>query len=73
MAWCATPSAGLDLLELDGVDYRPLPLAKRKARLVRLLARVQVGIALNEHTDAEGEAVFCMPARWAWRASSRNA
>jgi bifunctional non-homologous end joining protein LigD len=47
-----------DLLELDGVDYRPLPLSRRKDRLVRLLARVPVGIALNEHTDARGELVF---------------
>jgi bifunctional non-homologous end joining protein LigD len=47
-----------DLLELDGVDYRPLPLRQRKDRLARLLARVQVGIALNEHTDAGGELVF---------------
>ena len=27
-----------DLLELDGVDYRPLPLSRRKDRLARLLA-----------------------------------
>jgi ATP-dependent DNA ligase len=47
-----------DLLELDGVDYRPLPLSRRKDRLARLLARVPVGIALNEHTDARGELVF---------------
>jgi bifunctional non-homologous end joining protein LigD len=47
-----------DLLELDGVDYRPLPLGKRKDRLARLLARVPAGIALNEHTDARGELVF---------------
>jgi bifunctional non-homologous end joining protein LigD len=47
-----------DLLELDGVDYRPLPLSRRKDRLARLPARVQVGIALNEHTDARGELVF---------------
>jgi ATP-dependent DNA ligase len=31
---------------------------KRKPRLARLLARVQVGIALNDHTDAKGELVF---------------
>jgi bifunctional non-homologous end joining protein LigD len=37
---------------------RPLPLSKRKPRLARLLARAQVGIALNEHTDARGELVF---------------
>jgi bifunctional non-homologous end joining protein LigD len=47
-----------DLLELDGVDYRPLPLRQRKDRLASLLARVPVGIALNEHTDARGELVF---------------
>jgi bifunctional non-homologous end joining protein LigD len=47
-----------DLLELDGVDYRPLPLSRRKDRLARLLARVPIGIALNEHTDAKGELVF---------------
>jgi bifunctional non-homologous end joining protein LigD len=32
-----------DLLEFDGEDFRPLPLAKRKARLARLLARVNAG------------------------------
>jgi bifunctional non-homologous end joining protein LigD len=47
-----------DLLELDGVDYRPLPLSRRKDRLARLLARVQVGIAINEHTDEDGTLVF---------------
>jgi bifunctional non-homologous end joining protein LigD len=47
-----------DLLELDGVDYRPLPLSQRKDRLARLLARAPAGIALNEHTDAMGELVF---------------
>jgi bifunctional non-homologous end joining protein LigD len=47
-----------DLLELDGEDLRPLPLGKRKPRLARLLARVQVGIAINEHTDENGAMVF---------------
>jgi ATP dependent DNA ligase domain len=47
-----------DLLELDGEDLRPLPLGQRKPRVARLLTRVQVGIALNEHTDAKGELVF---------------
>jgi bifunctional non-homologous end joining protein LigD len=45
-------------LELDGVDYRPLPLGKRKDRLASLLARVRVGIALNQHTDENGAVVF---------------
>jgi hypothetical protein len=43
---------------LDGEDLRPLPLGQRKPRLARLLARVQAGIALNEHMDAKGELVF---------------
>jgi bifunctional non-homologous end joining protein LigD len=47
-----------DLLELDGVDYRPLPLRQRKERLARLVDRRLTGIVMNEHTDARGELVF---------------
>jgi bifunctional non-homologous end joining protein LigD len=47
-----------DLIELNGEDCRPLPLVKRKARLVRPLDRVSPCIELNEHTDADGAAVF---------------
>ena len=47
-----------DLLELDGEDLRPLPLAQRKKRLARLLARVPPGIELTEHTDEDGATVF---------------
>jgi ATP-dependent DNA ligase len=47
-----------DLLELDGVDYRPLPLCERKDRLDRLVDRRLVGIAMVDHTDARGELVF---------------
>jgi bifunctional non-homologous end joining protein LigD len=47
-----------DLLELDGVDYRPLPLRERKARLDRLVDRRLAGIAMVDHTDARGEQVF---------------
>jgi bifunctional non-homologous end joining protein LigD len=47
-----------DLLELNGEDLRPLPFEKRKAKLARLLARINVGIALNEHTQADGATVF---------------
>jgi len=58
-----------DLLELDGVDYRPLPLSRRKNRLARLLARVQVGLAL----PMPG-ASWCSgrPAQWASKASYRS-
>jgi ATP-dependent DNA ligase len=41
-----------------GEDFRPLPLGKGKIRLARLLARAAPGIELNEHTDADGTAVF---------------
>jgi ATP-dependent DNA ligase len=40
-----------DLLELDGVDYRPLPLGERKERLARLVDRRLAGIAMVDHTD----------------------
>ena len=43
---------------LNGEDLRPLPLGKRKAKLAKLLARAQVGIVLNEHTDENGAVVF---------------
>jgi bifunctional non-homologous end joining protein LigD len=47
-----------DLLELDGVDYWPLPLRKRKERLARLVDRRLTGIVVNDHTEASGELVF---------------
>jgi bifunctional non-homologous end joining protein LigD len=47
-----------DLLELNGEDLRPMPFSKRKAKLARLLARVREGLALNEHIEADGAAVF---------------
>jgi bifunctional non-homologous end joining protein LigD len=47
-----------DLLELDGVDYRPMPFRKRKEQLAQLLGRRNVGIVLNDHTDARGALVF---------------
>jgi bifunctional non-homologous end joining protein LigD len=47
-----------DLLELNGKDFRPLPLGELKDRLARLLARVPAGIVFNEHTDDDGAAVF---------------
>ena len=47
-----------DLLELDGVDLRALPLGERKARLARLVDRRLTGIVMNEHTDEDGATVF---------------
>jgi bifunctional non-homologous end joining protein LigD len=57
----AAPDAILhafDLLELNGKDLRPLPLAERKAMLARLLAGSTAGIVLNEHTDEDVAIVF---------------
>jgi bifunctional non-homologous end joining protein LigD len=47
-----------DLLELNGEDFRPLPLGRRKLRLIRLLANVPPGIELTEHAHIDGAAVF---------------
>jgi bifunctional non-homologous end joining protein LigD len=49
---------GIDLLELDGVDYRPLSLGERKDRLARPVDRRLAGLAMVDHTDAHGELVF---------------
>jgi ATP-dependent DNA ligase len=47
-----------DLLELDGVDWRPNPLEVRKAGLEKLLATPLVGIQFNEHLSGDGAAIF---------------
>jgi bifunctional non-homologous end joining protein LigD len=47
-----------DLLELNGDDLRPLPLAERKAKRARLLVRKPLGIVFNEHTEEDGAVVF---------------
>jgi ATP-dependent DNA ligase len=48
-----------DLIELNGDDVRPDPLAVRKAILERILARAAHGIRFNEHLDHEdGPLVF---------------
>jgi bifunctional non-homologous end joining protein LigD len=47
-----------DLLELDGEDFRPLPLYARKARLETLLAAARAGIQYNEHVEGDGQLIF---------------
>jgi hypothetical protein len=47
-----------DLLELNGEDYRPFPLSRRKSRLAQLLKHSSAGIEFNDYTDADGAAVF---------------
>jgi hypothetical protein len=46
------------LLELNGEDYRGKPLAERKKRLARLLARPRDGIEYVEHLEGDGSRIF---------------
>jgi bifunctional non-homologous end joining protein LigD len=47
-----------DLLELDGIDLRGLPLGDRKKRLARLLGKRRIGIVISQHTDEDGGLIF---------------
>jgi ATP-dependent DNA ligase len=47
-----------DLLELDGVDLRRLPIEVRKQTLVQLLHGPYPGLALNEHYVGNGEIIY---------------
>jgi ATP-dependent DNA ligase len=47
-----------DLLELDGVDVRPLALAERKDRLRELLQGCPPGIQFNDHIEGDGPEIF---------------
>jgi bifunctional non-homologous end joining protein LigD len=49
---------GFDLIEVDGDDLRSRPLEERKARLAKLLKRMNGGIYLSEHLDGDGSVVF---------------
>jgi bifunctional non-homologous end joining protein LigD len=61
-----------DLIELDGEDFRLLPLSKRKTRLARLISRVAPGIELTRIPMPMALQCSGTPARWAWRASCRS-
>jgi ATP dependent DNA ligase domain len=47
-----------DLLELNGDDFRGMPLVDRKKRLARLLGGRRLGIVLSDHTDEDGTTIF---------------
>ena len=47
-----------DLLELHGEDWRPRPLAERKARLEKLLAKSPPRIQDSEHLEGDGAVIF---------------
>jgi ATP-dependent DNA ligase len=48
----------VDLLELDGENWRLRSLEEPKARLARLLAKAPAGIQYSEHLAGDGEAIF---------------
>jgi bifunctional non-homologous end joining protein LigD len=47
-----------DLLELNGEDWRPRPLGRRKATLAKILSSAGEGIYLNEHLTGDGANIF---------------
>jgi bifunctional non-homologous end joining protein LigD len=47
-----------DLLEVDGQDLRLHPFNERKRWLAKFLRGCPGGIAINEHVEADGAAVF---------------
>ncbi len=51
-------ACAFDLLKLDGVDLRRLPLMVRKQKLRKLLARTRDGIQLVKHVEMDGDAAF---------------
>ncbi len=51
-------ACAFDLLRLDGVDLRPLPLSERKGKLQKLLRRSGDGIQYVEHLEGDGDKMF---------------
>ena len=47
-----------DLLRVDGLDLRPLPLEERRARLWTTLRRARPSLRVVEHLEGDGEAIF---------------
>ena len=47
-----------DLLELNGEEVGLRPLEERKRRLAALLKKAPYGIAINDHTADDGDAIF---------------
>jgi len=47
-----------DLIELDGVDLRRLPIEYRKHKLAKLVRSPHPGIVLNEPYEGDGDIVF---------------
>jgi bifunctional non-homologous end joining protein LigD len=54
----AVTLCAFDLLELDGQDLRQAPIETRKATLKGLLHRTRVGVAFNQHFQADGDTIY---------------
>ena len=52
-----------DLLELDGRDFRRVPIEERKRTLAKLMGGPRPGIALNQHYVGDGAIVFAQACR----------
>jgi ATP-dependent DNA ligase len=61
-----------DLIELNGEDFRPLPLLKRSRALARLLAHVAPGIEFTSTPTQTAPRCSGTSANWGWRGSCRN-
>jgi bifunctional non-homologous end joining protein LigD len=60
---CVATLLAFDLLELDGIDLRALPLLDRKHRLRKLLARCSDGLQLVDHLTGDGAEIFAHACR----------
>jgi ATP-dependent DNA ligase len=72
---CADGEAFLyafDIMELDGMDLKPLPLIERKAALAKLLRRGQAACTFGTTTPVTAPPCSVRPAKWALRASFRR-
>ena len=56
-------ACAFDLLAIDGIDTRALPLSERKAALAHLLSKAGPGIRYSEHVEGDGAQIFAQACR----------
>ena len=61
-----------DLMHLDGEDMRGRALEDRRAVLADVINKRAPWLQFSESLEGDGSQVWCRPAAWAWKASSRN-
>src|SRR5689334_1733175 len=57
------PSVGSSIFSTDGQDLRGLSIEQRKGELARLLKGASFGLAINEHHEGDGSALFAEACR----------